>query len=95
MEIKAPAAVLDWPISWSLADGETITASTWTVAPSEEGGLRVVSDSPVINDLVTSCLVEGGLFRRVYVLTNRITTNQGRTLEQTITFRIGPSEVTG
>ena len=95
MEIKAAGAVLDWPISWTLADGETISTSTWTTAPTETGGLAVKAGSAAIAGLITSCLVEGGIFRRVYELTNRITTSQGRTLEQTITFRIGPSEVTG
>lgn len=95
MEIKAPAAVLDWPINWTLADGESISGSTWTVKPVEDGGLAVAVGSPAIAGTVTSCLVEAGIFRRVYTLANRITTNQGRTLEQTVTIRIGPSEVTG
>jgi hypothetical protein len=93
MEIKSPGAVLDFPISWTLATSETISTSTWTVAPSEAGG--VTNSAAAIAGAVTSCLLSGGIFRRVYTVTNRITTNQGRTLEQTITLRIGPSEVTG
>ena len=95
MEIKAPAAVLDWPISWQLSTGETITGSSWSVSPAEAGGVAVVPGSPAITASVTSCLLAGGLFRRVYVVTNRIITNQGRTLEQTVTLRIGQSEVSG
>jgi hypothetical protein len=95
MEIKAANAVLDWPISWVLADEETISGSTWSAAPAETGGLAVVAGSPAVTGEVTSCLVSGGVFRRVYTLTNRIITSQGRALEQTITIRIGPSEVTG
>lgn len=93
MEIKAAGAVLDFPISWTLATSETISTSTWTVAPSEAGG--VMTSAAAVAGAVTSCLLSGGIFRRVYTVTNAITTNQGRTLEQTITLRIGPSEVTG
>ena len=93
MEIKAAGAVLDFPISWTLSTSETISTSTWTVEPSETGG--VTSASPTITGAVTSCLLSGGVFRKIYLVTNRITTNQGRTLEQTITLRIGSSEVTG
>ena len=95
MEIKAPGAVLDWPISWSLSDSETISTSIWEVSPVEAGGVAVQGGSPAIAGTVTSCLLSGGIFRRRYVVTNRITTNQGRTLEQTVTLRIGQSEVSG
>lgn len=95
MEIKATEAVLDWPISWALADGETIAGSTWSVAPVEAGGVVVEAGSPAIAGAVTSCLLSGGIFRRVYTVTNRITTSQGRALSQTVTIRIGPIEVTG
>ena len=94
MEIKGAAAVLDWPIEWDLAPNEDISSSTWLVSPSEPGGLEVVPGSEAVTGFVTSCLVQGGIFRRVYVLTNRVATNQGRTLEQTVTVRIGNSEVT-
>lgn len=93
MEIKAAGAVLDFPISWTLATSETISTSTWTAAPVETGGVTI--SAAAVAGAVTSCLLSGGIFRRVYTVTNRITTNQGRTLEQTITLRIGPSEVTG
>ena len=95
MEIKAPAAVLDWPISWSLSDGETISGSTWSVTPVEDGGVAVVPGSPDVEGTITSCLLSGGIFRRVYTVANLITTSQGRSLEQTVTIRIGQSEVSG
>jgi hypothetical protein len=93
MEIKAAGAVLDFPISWTLATSETISTSTWTVVPAEAGG--VTTSAAAVAGAVTSCLLSGGIYRRVYTVTDRITTNQGRTLEQTVTLRIGPSEVTG
>ena len=95
MEIKAAGAELDFPINWSLSASETISTSTWSVEPSESGGVAVKAGSPAIAGAVTSCMLTGGIFRRVYVVTNIITTNQGRTLPQTVTLRIGSSEVTG
>ena len=95
MKNKAAGAVLDFPISWTLAAAETISTSTWSVDPAVDGGVAVQANSPAINGAVTRCLLTGGVFRKIYVVTNSITTNQGRTLQQTITLRIGTSEVTG
>ncbi|WP_310474093.1 hypothetical protein [Sandarakinorhabdus sp.] len=87
--LKSPGSKLDWPISWPLEDGESIAASVWAVLPTHAGGLAVMDGSPITVGLVTSCLVEGGVNRRVYELVNTITTSAGRVHEATITFRIG------
>lgn len=92
MEIKAAEAELDWPISYTLESGETISVSVWTVAPVETGGLAVKSGSASIAGAAVACIVTGGNFRRVYELRNVITTSAGRKHSQTITFRIGPVE---
>ena len=90
MQVKAAGAELDWPISWTLEAGETIASSTWSVSPA--GEMAVKAGTPNINGLVTACILTGGLFRRVYEVTNTIVTSGGRKHEQTITFRIGAVE---
>ena len=90
MQIKAAGSELDWPISWTLETGETIASSTWTVSPS--GELAVKSGTPTIALLKTACILTGGVFRKVYEVTNTIVTSGARTHAQTITFRIGPVE---
>jgi hypothetical protein len=90
MQIKAPGAQLDWPINWTLEPGETISSSSWAVSPS--GEMAVKFGSPSITGLVTSCILTGGVFRKVYEVTNTIETSAGRTHAQTITFRIGAVE---
>lgn len=90
MQVKASTSTLDYPIMWTLAAGETISTSTWSVLPSETGGIAASDDA--IDDDVTSCLLSDGLAGHVYEVTNTITTDQGRTDARTITFRIGPVE---
>lgn len=90
MQVKAPGAELDWPITWTLETGETISSSTWTVSPA--GEMAVKAGSPSIAGLVTACILTGGVFRKVYEVTNSIVTSAGRKHEQTITFRIGAVE---
>lgn len=92
MIIKAATSQLDWPISYTLASGETISTSTWTIVPVETGGLGVVGDSPAITGAVTSCILTGGLYRAVYSVVNTVTTSQSRTHVQSFDVRIGPVE---
>lgn len=89
-ELKAAGADIDFPITWDLDAGETIAESTWSAAPSEAGGLVVEAGTSVIDDAVTACRVSGGIYRRVYELTNTVTTSAGRLLVATVTIRIGP-----
>jgi hypothetical protein len=88
-EIQAASEAIDYPISWALEAGEAIQSSAWSVLPVEDGGMTVSVDSGVIDGTLTACLVTGGLFGRVYRLTNTIVTDQGRTLQETIGIRIG------
>lgn len=92
IEMKAPTAELDWPITYTLADGETISSSTWAVSPTGELAIKVGSDT--ISGLTTSAIVTGGTLGKVYEVTNTILTNQSRTDVRTITFRIGAVEAT-
>ena len=91
-EIKAAGSELDYPISWSLEATESIVNSLWLVAPVEDGGLLITAGTEKIVGNVTACLVSGGIYRRVYELTNIITTSDNRNYSQTMAFRIGPVE---
>jgi len=93
IKVKPAAAVLDWPISWTLATSETISTATTTVAPigaSLSGDMTV--GSTTINGAVTSALFSGGNDGKRYRATTNIVTNQGRTDSRSILFRIGTAE---
>lgn len=77
-------AVLDFAWDWSqwLGNLETISSSTVTASP----GITVNSTSNT-TDKVTVWL-SGGTAGQPYTVANRITTNQGRTDERTITIRV-------
>ena len=94
LALKAAESELDFPISYDLAVGETIASSAWTVLPVETGGLAVKSGTPAIVGAVASCIVTGGVLRRVYRLRKTVVTSQGRTYAQTIGIRIGEVEPT-
>lgn len=81
---KDPDAVLDWLFDWSewLATSETISASTMTVSP----GLTL--NTSTFGSTTATAWVSGGTPGQPYTLANRITTNQGRTDERTITIRV-------
>ena len=83
-----PDETLDYSCDWTpfLADGgspaDTIVTSAWSVAPS----------GPVLSNQATSgalatVFVSGAQAGRVYRLTNRITTAQGRTADRSWTLR--------
>ncbi len=81
---KDPDATLDWLFNWGewLAANESITASTMTVSP----GLTLSSST--FGTTTATAWVSGGTTGQPYTLANRITTNQGRTDERTITIRV-------
>ncbi len=72
--VKDPEAVLDYGFDWSdwLADGEVISASTWTIPT----GLTKVSDS--FDDNETVAWLSGGTVEEVYTIVNHIVTSDGR-----------------
>lgn len=93
MQIKSPNSTLDWPVTFTLEAGETLTGvPAWTVSPAETGGIAVVAASPAFTGGVAACLLTGGIFRHVYEVSCTVTTSQGRTHCVTSGFRIGPVE---
>lgn len=87
--LKDPQAVLDYAIDWGadyLADGDILTASSWSVDPAEPGGVQVVGSN--IGDTVSAVQASGGVAGRIYRLSNQVTTLNGRTDERSIVLRV-------
>ncbi len=82
---KDPQEVLDYRIDWAdqLAASETILTATVTQA-----GGTVVIDSSSVDAAEVIIWLSGGALEEVCVFTNRITTNQGRTYDQSVRLRI-------
>lgn len=89
--LKDPKATLDYVIDWSgsyLLSDEQITASSWFILPQGMPDDLVVDSILLPASGVTTVFVTGGSAGKVYQLTNRITTDQGRTDERSLTIRI-------
>lgn len=89
--LKDPDATLDYVIDWSvsyLMSGELITASSWSILPQEAVNDLSIDTIPPVASGVTTVFVTGGIAGKIYQLTNRITTDQGRTDERSITIRV-------
>lgn len=82
---KDPDEVLDYDINWAdrLADGETISTSTWTVV---SGTVTINSDSKT--SARTKVWLQGGALGETSELRNRIVTSASRTMDQTGYLRI-------
>jgi hypothetical protein len=82
---KDPDEVIDFPFDWSgRLDGDTIATSTWVLE-----NLTEVSTAATFT--ATTIFVSGGSLGTTGKITNRITTDGGRTWEKTI--RIAVREV--
>lgn len=78
--LKDPSAVLDYVVDWGtwMATGDTITTSEFIA----ETGITVDSDDH--DDTTATVWLSGGTVGEIYEVTNRITTDQGRTDDRTI-----------
>lgn len=81
---KDSDAVLDWKFDWSLwlATSEIITASVMSATTG------ITIDSNSFTNTVATVWLSGGTPGIPYTVANRITTNQGRTDERSITIRV-------
>jgi hypothetical protein len=83
--VKDPNSVLDYKVDWAapppvgpwLADGDTITTSTWIVPDG------ITKDSATNTATTTTIWLSGGTLRAKYAVTNRVTTAGGRTEDRT------------
>lgn len=82
--IHDPDEFLDYGFEWELEDDEEITASTWEHA---DGFLTLSDDAFDVDTgltLVWVAIVEDTPIRTKAILTNHITTNQGRQRDRSI-----------
>lgn len=80
---KDPQAVLDYVIDWSdWLDGDTITASQWTVPDGIE------KDSDTHTTTAATIWLSGGTLGETYSVVNHITTVAGRENDQTIRIKV-------
>jgi hypothetical protein len=80
-----PNDVADYSIIWTLDTGDTIAASTWTIAEPSIG-LSITTSS--FNDTTTSVWLTGGTSGDSAQLRNHITTALGRQFDQTVKLKI-------
>ena len=82
---KDPDEVLDYSIDWTkrLESDDTIATSEWIVP--EDG---VSKDSDDFADTSTTIWLSGGVAGQTYSFTNRVTTAQGRTMDQSIRLKV-------
>lgn len=81
---KDPDEVLDYDIDWTdrLA-GDTIVTSAWT-----SDSVNITINSDIASAAATKVWLSAGVLGEQYVLTNRITTADGRTMDQSVKLRI-------
>lgn len=86
VEHKDPAELLDYRIDWSGVVGDDeITASAWAVA---QGDVSISTPPNTFDENSATVWVSGGSAGTVSVLTNTVTTDGGRTYEQSIKLRV-------
>ncbi len=89
--LKDPHAVIDYAVDWTtnyLLNGEQVTASDWEISPSGSVNDLAIDTIPPVMSGVASIFVSGGIAGKVYRLINRISTDQGRIDDRTITIRV-------
>jgi hypothetical protein len=75
----------DWAAHGALEDGETIVASTVVADPND--GVLVIN-STEFTDTTATVWVTGGDLNQIYVLTNHITTSEGREYDSELTLLV-------
>jgi hypothetical protein len=84
---KDPGDILDYAFNWTswLGASETISSSTWTATPT---GITIGSNT--FTTTQSTVWLSGGVEGSVYYVKNQIVTNQGRTVDRTMTIRVEP-----
>ena len=77
--IHDPDAVLDYTVNWETwLDGDTISASSWTLPTG------LTEDSNTFGDSIATVWLSGGTVGKRYSIVNHITTAAGREEDQTL-----------
>jgi hypothetical protein len=80
---KRPAEILDYSVDWSgRLKGETIRLSVFEVPPG------LVKLSETVEKRTTRLWLSGGTDGACYTISNRIRTDRGRSLEQSIDLTV-------
>lgn len=84
--VKDPDSKLDYTVNWAAWLGtDTIASSAWVVPT----GLTQVSVSSTTT--TATIVISGGTAGQTYMITNRITTTQGRIDDRTAIIYIAPT----
>lgn len=86
--LKDPEASIDYSVDWGaryLSD-DTLMESSWSVVPTEPGGVLVVGSSA--DEKVATVQVTGGVPGRMYRLVNHVITGAGREDSRSIMLRV-------
>ena len=77
--IKDPDSVLDYTVDWETwLDGDTISASSWTIP------VGLTEDSDTFGDSTATVWLSDGAIGKRYNIVNHITTAAGREEDQTL-----------
>jgi len=81
---KDPDEVLDYKIDWSsrLPEGDAIATSTWIVPAG------ITKDSDAHDDTSTTIWLSSGTIGTKYAITNRVVTDDGRTMDQSVSITL-------
>ena len=80
--IKDPDSVLDYTVNWETwLDGDTISASSWTIP------VGLTEDSDTFGDSTATVWLSSGSVGVYYDIINHITTAAGREEDQTLIIR--------
>ena len=88
---KDPDSIVDYGRKWVdwLSESDSIIASQWIIETTESPITLSIDSSGIdSNGDATFCWLSGGLVGMIYKLTNRITTNDGRTEDRTGILRV-------
>jgi len=82
---KDPQAIKDYGLDWAalLAAGETITDSTWAIAPTGE---LTATDESILGSVAIVWL-SGGVSGTAYAATNTVTTSRGMSDQRTVAIK--------
>lgn len=86
--LKDPEAALDYAVDWGAEylNGDAVSQSSWTVVPTEPGGLSIVQSS--FDASIATVTASGGVAGHVYQLTNQVVLVSGLTDSRSIVLRV-------
>jgi hypothetical protein len=87
---KDPNDVLDYSLDWRtyrLVVGDNISASTW-FTDSTGSPPDLTMDSDNFDADVTTVWLSGGVAGTTYIVTNRVTTDAGRSMDQSVKLKV-------